>query len=224
MKIIHVKARTTSPFYYCHIPFTMGQATLPNLISDRAIMFAINNMMGYMTANLSLPEKNYKKHIANMPVKSSVFLLDKNTSPRLLPPLARRHDIKAEGGEPDRVRRATGTGNFKDFFYIQEVPFNINFYGCLYGEDPFEKFNTDTFSVKIGANRGGTLQLTKESISDIDDKNKKVALNVKTAQLFNKSLMYPNGRLVVEKNILWDIQLSPEKNPESFMEVIKTWK
>lgn len=224
MKITYVKATTTAPYYYCHIPMTMGQATLPNLISDRAIMFAINNTLGFMNANLSMPEKNYKKHIASMPIKSSIFLLDKNVSPQLLPPLARRHDIKSEGGEPDRVRRATGSGNFKDFFYIQEVPYGMDFYGCLYGEDPFELLNTETFSVRIGANRGGSLKLKKVFKQDIDEQNQKITINVKTAELFEPKIEDLNSILKIEKTYLGDIQLTGEKDALDFKEIITTWK
>src|SRR3546814_16976778 len=105
-----------------------------------------------MRASCKLPDRNYRGHLASMPWRTSVLV---NANPVLLPPLARRSDLGVEGGYPSRVERAARSGNFKEFFSIQEVPHEQDFLGCVFGADPFEIAEAESFVVRIGSNRNG---------------------------------------------------------------------
>jgi hypothetical protein len=70
-----------------------------------------------------------------------------------------------EGGYPDRVRRAAASGNFKEYFSIQEVPAGQDYSGAVFGEDPFERVSDvgDAIVVRIGSNRTGMLKIERNA-------------------------------------------------------------
>ena len=92
---IGVTAETLTPFAYHSLMVQSGTATLPELISDRAVAFGLAAALGMTVARVGLPAKNYRQHIGAMPWRTSVFLTD---SPRLLPPVTRRLNLDAEAG------------------------------------------------------------------------------------------------------------------------------
>lgn len=85
-----VRLTTVTPFNYGHLLVQGGVATIPDLIGDRAVAFALCGALGMLSKCPVPPGKDYKGHLASMPWRTSVFQTD---NPVLLPPLARRSDL-----------------------------------------------------------------------------------------------------------------------------------
>lgn len=193
MPITPIRATTLTPFNYGHLSVQGGVATIPELIGDRAIAFALAAALGLMRSSPVLPPKDYRGHLAATPWRTSVL---ETETPILLPPLARRSDLGAEGGYPEKVRRAAASGNFKEYFTIQEVPPGQVFRGAVFGADPFARAGGDkAFAVRIGSNRTGILKIER------DNSVEHVRLNAATALLFGRSLP-------VERYVLHELQLT----------------
>jgi hypothetical protein len=188
---IGVRATTLTPFAYHSLMVQSGTATLPELIGDRAMAFALASTLGMLSARVALPEKDYKRHLAAMPHRCSVFTTE---TPRLLPPLIRRLNLDAEAGLKERVQNVAKKGNLKDFFQTQEVPPGQVFRGCIVGLDPFEE--EKSLVVRIGLHRAGMVLL--EPDSDV----REVRLNAATAALFGRELP-------MERYCLHSLQLTP---------------
>jgi hypothetical protein len=208
MPITPIRGITLTPYNYGHLAVQGGVATIPELIGDRALAFALAAALGMMQASVVLPSKNYRTHLAAMPWRTSVLETD---SPRLLPPLARRSDLGAEGGYPEKVRRAAASGNFKEFFTIQEVPQGQVFRGAVFGEDPFARVDgVNTLVVRIGSNRTGMLKIER------DDSVKEVRLNAATALLFGR-------QLEIERYVLHEMQLTPSLALDDAAREVEAW-
>ena len=157
-KIIMIRATTLTPFAYHSLMVQGGSATLPELISDRAVAFGLAATLGWMSSSSALPGKDYRRHLAALPFRTSVFTTD---SPRLLPPLIRRFNIDDEGGCQKKFTDATRKGNVKTFFSIQEIPVNQHFYGAIFGLDPFTATGEEELVIRIGLHRNGMIRLEK---------------------------------------------------------------
>ncbi len=209
MKIIPIRATTLTPFNYGHLAVQGGVATIPEIIGDRAVAFSLAATLGMMHASVVLPQKDFLTHLGQIPWKASVFV---TKDPRLLPPLARRSDLGVEGGYQDNIRRATGSGNFKEFFTIQEVPAGQIFRGALFGEDPFEYevCDDDRIVARIGSNRTGMV------LYERDETVTEVRMSAATAALFGCSM-------TVEHYFLEETQLTPSMSLEAAAEAVMTW-
>ena len=217
--IIGVKAVTLTPFAYHSLMVQNGTATLPELISDKAIAFGLASTLGMLQASVALPVKNYRAHLGAMPWRTSIFTTD---SPRLLPPLIRRLNLDAEGGIKKKVQDVAKKGNLKDFFQIQEVPEGQVFRGALFGFNPFQHTGQKKLVIRIGLHRNGMVLLT------LDEEVQRVRLNVATAALFGCALSPPSdqsaNQAVVERYYLYGLQLSQEYSLKEALEVVKQWK
>lgn len=210
IKIIGIEAETLTPFAYHSLMVQSGTATLPELISDRAICFGLASTLGIMSSSVALPEKNYKQHMMMMPYRASVFMTHQ---PVLLPPVTRRLNLDTEGGFPRKIQDVAKKGNLKDFFYTQEVPPFRIFQGCLFGLenfDPFEITGQTEIVIRIGLHRNGMVKLTKSDVN-------KVRLNASTAALFNCELS-------VNRYCLHSLQLSPFMDSENAKNEVMKWK
>jgi hypothetical protein len=209
MQTTPVRARTLTPFYWHHLAVQGGSATIPEAISDRALCFALCGALGMMNTRLLMPPKpDYRRHLSMMPWRASMLLTDQ---PRLLPPLAMRSDLGVEGGYPDKVRRAASSGNFKEFFTIQEVPPGQVFRGSIFGMDPFQLTGHDSVVVRIGARRTGMLLLER------DPGIRLVRLNASTARLFDRILP-------MERYLLGDMQMTSEMSLEDAAAEVAKWR
>ena len=204
MKATPVRATTLSPYHYGHLAIQGGVATIPEFIGDRAVAFGLCLALGMMreilaAARYGLPRAPGCHALAH------VRLPYAHTAPSA--PLARRSDLGVEGGYPDRVRRAASSGNFKEYFLIQEVPPGQQFHGAVFGQDPFELAGSDQIVTRIGVNRTGMLLLER------GDAAKSVRLNAATAALFSRDLR-------MERYVLHHLQLSaPLKLEDAALEV-----
>ncbi len=208
---VGVRAETLTPFAYHSLMVQGGTATLPELISDRAIAFAMASSLGMMRARVALPTKDYLRDWHAMPWRTSVFT---TAQPTLLAPLIRRHNLSEDGGYKEKIQNLTSKGNFKDFFSIQEVPQGIVFHGAIFGFNLFDKIFKITgkkeLIIRIGLHRNGMVRLTPE-------KQTTVRLNASTAALFQRELP-------VERYLLHSLQLSPQMPIKQALQEVQQWQ
>lgn len=198
MKAIGIQATTLTPFCYHSLMVQSGTATLPELIGDRAMAFALAATLGMLAARVALPVKDYVAHLRVMPFRTSVFT---TAEPRLLPPLVRRLNLDAEAGLKEKIQNVAKKGNLKDFFLTQEVPPDQSFTGAVFGFDPFAATGQGELVVRIGLHRNGMVKLKPVKVDT-------VRLNAATAALFGREL-------AVERYLLHGLQLTA---PLSLME------
>ncbi|GAB6146149.1 hypothetical protein [Desulfocicer niacini] len=213
MKInaINITAETLTPFAYHSLMVQSGTATLPELISDRAIAFGLAATLGMTASRVALPAKDYKGHLSAMPWRTSVFTTD---DPRLLSPITRRLNLDAEAGFQKKTQDVAKKGNLKDFFYIQEVPPYQIFKGIIFGMEGFDPFNyagESELVIRVGLHRSGMVLLKKSQSKE------KVRLNAATASLFGRELS-------VDRYCLHSLQLSPFLKPEDATREVEQWK
>ena len=195
--ITGIQAETLTPFAYHSLMVQGGSSTLPELISDQAIMFGLAATLGMMHASVCLPStpKGYRRDLQAMPWRASVFTTQ---TPKLLAPLTRRLNLEEEAGFRKRHYDVTSKGNFKTYFSTQEVPAGITYHGAVFGFDPFEATGCQELVLRIGLHRNGMLRLTPAKVEHVQ-------LNAATAHLFGRELS-------VERYLLYGIQLSPRMN------------
>ncbi|HRD49746.1 MAG TPA: hypothetical protein PL166_09125 [Candidatus Contendobacter sp.] len=207
MKAIGIQATTLTPFCYHSLMVQSGTATLPELIGDRAIAFALAATMGMLAAQVALPDKDYAGHLQAMPFRTSVFT---TTEPRLLPPLVRRLNLDAEGGLKEKIQNVANKGNLKTFFLTQEVPPDQVFTGAIFGFNPFAITGQRELVVRIGLHRNGMVKLEPACVE-------KVRLNAATAALFGREL-------AVERYLLYGLQLTAPLSLADAAQEVAQWQ
>ncbi len=206
--ITPIQATTLTPFAYHSLMVQGGSATLPELIGDRALAFALAATLGWMRNWAVLPSKDYRRDLQAMPYRTSVLT---TMLPRLLPPLTRRLNLDGEGGMQKKLDGVTRKGNLKTFFHIQEVPPRQVFHGAIFGFDPFEYSGEDTLVIRIGLHRNGMVCLQRP-----EQKVTEVRLNAATAALFDRELE-------VNRYCLHSLQLSPELSLDDASDEVRLW-
>jgi hypothetical protein len=205
-----VKATVLSPFHYHSLAVPSGTATQPNFLTDRQMSFALGAALGCLSASPALPRKDYRSHLSTLPFLASIF---ETQDAQLLPPLAKRLNLDEEAGLTKSVQDATGSGNLKTYFFIQEVPPGIVYEGAIFGADPFrlaaeaEGRSVQEIVVRTGRHLGGLLKI--ERLKDVTE----VRLNAHTANLFGRAEGLP-----VAVYVLHDIQ------PTEPMSLAEAWK
>jgi hypothetical protein len=214
-----VKAVTLTPFHYHSLAVPSGTATLSTFLADRSMSYALAGAMGGLRPSVCLPEKGYLRDMRSMTWLCSAFEAE---NPRLLPPLGKRLNLDTEGGYQKRVMDATGTGNLKTWFYIQEVPQDVVYQGAIFGPDPFEMASriegraVDEIIIRTGRHLGGILSLRRSDQVD------QVRLNAHTAHLFGADVA-TDDRLKVDVFALYDIQLTRRLPLAEAAEIVSGW-
>jgi len=206
--MVGLRAETLTPFAYHSLAVQGGTATLPELIGDNALAFALASVLGYARRRVVLPEKDYKRDLLALPWRASVLTTDQ---PRLLPPLARRLNLDEEGGYQKKLRDVAYKGNMKQYWTTQEVPPGVLFSGALFGLDPFRETGQETIIIRIGLHRNGMVRLTRNPGID------QVRLNAATAALFDREL-------AVERFLLYGLQLTPTLPLAEASAEVAQWK
>lgn len=217
-----IRATTLTPFHYHSLAVPSGTATLAPYLADRAISYALASAMGALAASPALPKRDYLRDFRAFPWLASVF---EAREPRLMRPLGKRLNLDAEGGYRKRIHEATGTGNLKTWFFIQEVPPGTVYHGAIFGPDPFllaegiENRDVGRIVVRIGRHLGGMLALDR---CESDD-NDKVRLNAWTADLAGYDV--DNDPLMsVDVYALHDIQITAPMSLGSAAERVNAWR
>lgn len=205
-----LKATTLTPFCYHSLMVQSGTATLPDIIGDRALAFALAASLGMMAARVALPAKDYRRHLAAMPFRTAVLL---TTEPRLLPPRLCRLNLDAEAGLKEKVDSVAKRGNLKSYFMVQEVPPQQVFYGAVFGLDPFRETGQRELVIRIGLHRNGMVKLEPP---DAEERPAGVRLNSATAALFGRELP-------VERYLLHGLQLTPMLPLTDAAAEVATW-
>ncbi|MBK1649037.1 hypothetical protein [Rhabdochromatium marinum] len=190
--ITGLRATTLSPFAYHSLAVQGGTATLPELIGDNALSFALAHALGYARVWSALPEKDYRRDLSVLPWRASVLMAE---APKLLPPLARRLNLEEEGGFPKKLRDVVSKGNLKQYWHTQEVPPDAVFHGALFGFDPFAATGQKSLVIRIGLHRNGLVKLERDNLSG------PVRLNAWTAMQFER-------QLPVQRFLIYPLQLT----------------
>ncbi len=204
--ITGIQAETLTPFAYHSLMVQGGTATLPELVSDHALMFGLAATLGMMRSSVCLPKKDYCRDLDAMPWRASVLTTDQ---PRLLAPMVRRLNLTEEAGYKRRIQDVVKKGNLKDFFTTQEVPPGVVFTGALFGFDPFAYSGQDELVIRIGLHRNGMLRLRPV-------KTEQVRLNAATAALFGRELP-------VERYLLYGLQLTQRMLAKEALHEVQQW-
>jgi hypothetical protein len=218
--VIGARATVLAPFHYHSLAVPGGTATLPDFLTDRQISFAIAAALGCLSASPALPMKDYRAHMTALPLLASVF---ETKEARLLRPLAKRLNIDAEAGLTKSVQDATGTGNLKTYFFIQEVPPGLVYEGAIFGADPFalaslvEERPVSEIIVRTGRHLGGLLRL--ERAVDV----RTARLNAHTAGLFGRDLSLDDG-IGVEVFALHDLQVTRAVDLHKAAAAVGAWR
>jgi hypothetical protein len=213
LRSIGARATVLSPFYYHSLNVPSGTATQPEYLTDRQVTFALGAALGCLSSSLALPRKNYRAHLSAMPFIASVF---ETQEPRLLPPLLHRLNLDDEAGLTKSILDATGTGNLKTFFFIQEVPPGVVFEGAMFGADPFalaaeaEGRPVSEIIVRTGRHLSGLLRIERAELAT-------VRLNAHTAALFGQEMP-------VESYAMHDLQVTPPLSLKEAAEHVNRWR
>lgn len=215
-----VRATTLTPFHYHSLAVPSGTATLAPFLADRSMSYALAGALGALRASVVLPEKDYLRDLKAFPWLCSVF---EARNPTLLPPIGKRLNLDTEGGYPKKIMDATGTGNLKTWFFIQEVPPGVIYDGAVFGPDPFEMVSrqegreVDEIIVRTGRHLGGLVSIQRAP------EEGEVRLNAHTAHLFG---MDPAAHeaLAVDVFALYDMQLTPLMPLAQAAGIVGSWR
>lgn len=197
---VGLKAITLTPFHYHSVAVPSGTATLPEFIGDRAMSFAIAAAVGCLRPSPVLPSKNHLAHMSRLPGLASIF---ETNSPKLLRPLGKRLNLDAEMGASKSIQDATGTGNLKTWFFIQEVPAGVEYEGAVFGYDPFEFASqadgkaVHELTLRVGRHLSGIIKLVCADIPA-------VRLNAHTALTFGRNVS--DVGIKVDRFSMYDLQ------------------
>ena len=218
-----VRLETLSPYHYQSLAIPSGVSSLSTHMADRSVSYGLAAALGGMSASAALPEKDYRRDFASMTWLASVFEAD---AVRLMRPRGRRLTLDHEGGYTKGIQDATGTGNLKTWFYIQEIPPGVVYDGAVFGIDPFavageaEGREVDEIVFRIGRHRGGLVRMTRGDATH-------VRLNLHTGFICDCDVAN-DPDLQVDLPILWDLQVSQPltlaeaaSKAEAWMESVK---
>ncbi len=209
---------TLSAFHYQSLAIPSGVASIATHLADRPIAYGLAAAFGCLHAGVALPRKDYGRDFASMTWAASVFETD---TPRLMRPRGRRLTLDHEGGYSKSIQDATGTGNLKSWFYIQEIPPGIFYRGAVFGPDPFsiaseiEGRPISEIIFRVGRHRGGVVKLTRGTEAP-------VRLNLHSGHVCGLD-MTQDLDLRVEVPALWDMQISQLIDLNLASTIITSW-
>lgn len=216
-----VEAVTLTPLHYHSLAVPSGTATLATFLADRSMSYALAGALGALAPSAALPpQKDYRRDLAALPWLCSAF---EAQQPRLLPPLGKRLNLDTEGGYGKKIITATGTGNLKTWFFIQEVPPGIVYHGAIFGPDPFlmasrlEGREVKEIIVRTGRHLSGILRLKRAS------QPHPVRLNAHTAHLFDANPA-DDPAMRVDIFALYDMQFTAPMALEKAATYVGQWR
>jgi hypothetical protein len=220
IQAVGMQAEALTPFAYHSFAVPSGTATAAGLVGDRAMGFALASALGLLRASPVMPRRDYAGHMARLPWLASVF---EAKEAALLRPLVCRLNLDTEGGYSKRIADATGSGNLKTYFTIQEAAPGTVFQGAVFGVNPFAMASdilgepVTEIVVRVGLRRAGLLLLTPAMPETI-------RLNAATAHLFGVDLpaAAPDGR--VDRYVLHELQLTAPLAVTRAAELVAGWR
>ncbi len=215
-----VRAVTLTPLHYHSLAVPSGSATIAAFLADRSMAYALAGAMGALAPSAALPQKDYRRDLGALPWLCSAF---EARNPRLLPAIGKRLNLDTEGGYSKKIMDATGTGNLKTWFFIQEVPPGVEYDGAIFGPDPFrmasvvEGRDVREIIIRTGRHLAGIVSLTRA------DPGTPIRLNAHTAHLFGTE-PEEDPDMAVEVFALYDIQLTAPMEPDKAREIVGRWR
>ena len=219
MPATSVQLETLTPHHYQSLAIPSGVASLSTHMADRSVAYGLAGALGALSRSAALPVKNYRRDFACMTWFASVFEAE---NPRLLRPLGRRLNLDQEAGYRKSIQDATGTGNLKTWFFIQEIPPEVIYHGAVFGPDPFElasEAEGETVRhivIRTGRHRGGLVRMAKSDERD-------VRLNLHTGFVCGADVAH-DKRIGVEIPALWDLQISWSLTLSTASDIVTEWK
>jgi hypothetical protein len=217
-KITPIRLEMLTPHHYQSLAIPGGVASLSTYMADRSVVYGLTSALGGMSRSPALPEKDYRRDMSRMDWVASAFEAE---VPRLMRPLGRRMTLDHEGGYQKSVLEATGTGNLKTWFFIQEIPPQTVYHGAVFGSDPFSMASQiadkDVTEIifRVGRHRGGVVRATR-------GEEKQVRMNLHTGFTAGADVN-ADPRIRVDIPALWDIQLSQELALDTAADVAADW-
>lgn len=214
-----VRLEVLTPFHYHSLAVPGGTATLAGWLADRVLCYGLCAALGGLWPYPTLPTKGYARDLKRMPWLASVL---ENDHPRLLPPQGRRTNLDTEGGYGKQIMEATGSGNFKTWYSIQEVPAGSVFHGAVFGQDPFALAEQatgqreDSLVFRIGKSRSGTVRVTR------GDATRPVRMNVHTGHVLGHDVA-ADPRCKVELMALYEMQITPPMPLDIASNLARDW-
>lgn len=187
--LIGVRATLLTPMAYHGLMVQGGSATVADVLSDTALVFALAGTLGWLPAGPALPvEADYGRDLRAAPFRASLLTPAVDApAPVLMPPQACKLNIDIECGRPARLAGVVGSGNVKDYFSIQAVAPGAVYEGCLVAQaNPFDAAiraaGRRQLVVRMGLGRQGIVRL--EEIPPPEH----VRLNAHTGALFSREV------------------------------------
>ena len=214
-----VRLETLTPHHYQSLAIPSGVASLSAHMADRSVAYGLAGAFGSLSPSVALPAKDYRRDFAAMAWLASVFDAEK---PKLMRPQGRRLNLDQEGGYQKSIQDATGTGNLKSWFFIQEIPPNAVYHGAVFGPDPFEmaseveRADISHIVFRIGRHRGGIVRMVRSDVTE-------VRLNLHTGFVCGADVTH-DVRLSVEIPALWDLQVSVPLPVATAARVVTEWQ
>jgi hypothetical protein len=215
-----VEVRTLSPFHYHSFVVPSGTATMTGFLADRSTAYALAGALGALAAAPALPEKDYARDLRALPC---LFSMLESESNQLLPPSGRRLNLDQEGGYGEKIQAATGTGNLKSWYFVQEVPPGTVYRGVVFGPDPFELASeatgapVDDIVMRTGRHLGGLLRMTRGVVTP-----EEIRLNAHTAMVFGDDL--EDADLRIEVFVLYDVQVTRPIAVDRAAAIVDRWR
>ncbi len=219
MVVTPVRLETLTAHHYQSLAIPSGVASLSTYMADRPVTYGLSGAFGGLSRSVALPVKDYRRDFAAMTWFASIFEAE---NPKLMRPQGRRLNLDQEGGYPKAIQDATGTGNLKSWFFIQEIPPETIYRGAVFGPDPFklaarvEGHDVSHIVFRVGRHRGGLVRMRRAEARN-------VRLNLHTGYVCGVDVNR-DQRLRVEVPALWDMQISAPVPPATAGSIIMEWK
>ena len=214
-----VRLESLTAHHYQSLAIPSGVASLSAHMADRSVAYGLAGTFGGLSRSVALPTKDYRRDFAAMTWLASVFEAE---NPKLMRPQGRRLNLDQEGGYRKSIQDATGTGNLKSWYFIQEIPPCTIYHGAVFGPDPFELASeaegadTRQLVFRVGRHRGGLVRMVRSDAAD-------VRLNLHTGFVCGADVNQ-DERLRVEIPALWDLQVSTPLPLAIAGTVVTEWK
>ncbi|HDN25568.1 MAG TPA: hypothetical protein ENG03_00430 [Thioploca sp.] len=176
---VEIQAQTLTPFYYHGLYARDGSATHPDIITDTALMFALQAALLPRLIPILRATPDYRADLTKIPWRTSLLWGENND---MMAPVRHTIDVEREGGNHENLQKNMASGYFKKTFFVHEVAIGARYHGFILGINPFKLLKTDKFIIRIGVGRLGMLEISR------NDNLKAVRLNTATAKLFERDL------------------------------------
>ena len=142
-----IRALLLTPLYYHGIYVPDGSATEQRFLTDTAMVFALSAALGCSPTRCLRAIPNYRDDLKRILWRSTLFV---SSDARLMAPIRHIIDVDREGGNTETMQGNMASGNFKKTFYVNEVGPHAQYFGALWGPDPFRELGVSSLVIRVG--------------------------------------------------------------------------